>query len=185
VPVYGYRAPTFSITKETQWALPILVEEGYAYDSSIFPVLHDRYGVYGANPHCHEIQTASGTLWEVPPSTVRLAGVPLPIAGGGYFRLFPYPVTQFLLRKEEASGHPLVLYIHPWELDPEQPRMSGPVLSRFRHYINLTKTEGRMRRLLSDFAFSSIAEIIQPLLDLQNVRGVAESLKPKSFYTGH
>lgn len=166
MPVAGYRAPTFTITHETQWALPILVEEGYLYDSSIFPVLHDRYGMYGANPYCHKIQTVSGPLWEVPPSTTQFAGVRIPIGGGGYFRLFPYALTRFLLRSQEASGHPLVFYLHPWELDPEQPRMDGPLLSQFRHYLNLQKTEGRLRQLLEEFAFFPIGERIKPLMEM-------------------
>lgn len=159
-PVLGYRAPSFSITSDSQWALPILVEEGYAYDSSIFPVLHDRYGLPGANPWCHELTTSSGSLMEAPPSTVSVFGLRLPIAGGGYFRLFPYPTLQRWLHKVEVQGHPLVLYFHPWELDPEQPRMNGSLFSQFRHYLNLDKTEGRLRSLLKDFAFAPVRETV-------------------------
>lgn len=163
VPVLGYRAPSFSITSDTQWALPILVEEGYRYDSSIFPIGHDRYGLPGANPLSHELATTAGMLIEVPPSTVRVLGVRLPVAGGGYFRLLPYPALERLLRKVEAEGHPLVLYFHPWELDPEQPRMSGSLVSRFRHYLNLDKTEGRLRLLLKNFSCAPIKEVVGPL----------------------
>lgn len=164
-PVRGYRAPSFSITHDTQWALPILVEEGYTYDSSIFPVVHNRYGLPGANPWCHELTTSSGALMEVPPSTVRVLGVRLPVAGGGYFRLLPYPALERLLRKVEVQGHPLVLYFHPWELDPEQPRMrmNGSLASQFCHYLNLDKTEGRLRSLLQDFAFAPVQKVIGQL----------------------
>ncbi|MGA6826504.1 XrtA system polysaccharide deacetylase [Nitrospira sp. NS4] len=162
-PVHGYRAPSFTITPKTQWALPILVEEGYLYDSSIFPVQHDRYGMPGANPRCHRIETASGPLWEVPPSTVLMGPVRLPIAGGGYFRLYPYPVLRRLLTRAAADGHPLIMYLHPWELDPDQPRMEGSLVSRFRHYLNLRKTEARLHRLVTDFRFTSIREAVEPV----------------------
>ncbi|MCZ6799026.1 MAG: DUF3473 domain-containing protein [Nitrospirae bacterium] len=164
--VLGYRAPTFSVTEETIWALSILVEEGYGYDSSIFPVVHDQYGIPGANPSPHLLSTKSGSIWEVPPSTCQLAGVRLPIAGGGYFRLFPYWVLAWLLRKVEAEGETLVMYLHPWEFDGAQPRMNGPVLSRFRHYLNLSKTESRFVRLLQDFQFGPIREVISPIRQL-------------------
>lgn len=165
-PVQGYRAPTFTITAGTQWALPILVEEGYLYDSSIFPIRHDRYGMPGANPWCHQLTTRAGTLWEVPPSTVMIAGMRIPVAGGGYFRLFPYSLFRGFLRRIERQGQPLVLYLHPWELDPSQPRMNGPLLSRFRHYLNLHKTEKRLAHLLSDFKFAPIREAIKPVGDI-------------------
>ncbi len=158
-PVRGYRAPSFSITKNTMWATQVLVEEGYSYDSSIFPVLHDRYGVPSANPEVHQLMTAAGPLWEVPPSTVKYLGVRVPVAGGGYFRLYPYPVLRSLLRKLEGEGSSLVMYMHPWEFDPNQPRMEGSVVSRIRHYMNLDKTESRLRTLLQDFAFAPIRHV--------------------------
>lgn len=163
ISVNGYRAPSFSITPETCWAFPILVEEGYLYDSSIFPVRHDRYGMPEAHPYCHQIETKSGALWEVPLSTLRVGRVRVPIAGGGYFRLFPYPVLHRLLNRAVAQGSPLIMYLHPWELDPEQPRMDGSLISRFRHYLNLQKTEGRLRQLLIDFKFSAINEAVEPV----------------------
>lgn len=158
-PVLGYRAPSFSITKDTMWAIQILIEEGYAYDSSIFPVVHDRYGMPSANPHLHQLSTPAGLLWEVPPSTVKCLGVRLPVAGGGYFRFYPYVVLRALLRKLEGEGSPLVMYMHPWEFDPDQPRMEGSMVSTFRHYLNLDKTEGRMRALLHDFSFAPIRRV--------------------------
>ena len=166
-PVLGYRAPSFSITKDTMWATQVLVEEGYIYDSSIFPVVHDRYGVPSANPDLHQLLTASGSLWEVPPSTVKCLGVRLPVAGGGYFRLYPYPVLRALLRKLEGEGAPLVMYMHPWEFDPDQPRMEGSMVSRMRHYLNLDKTEGRMRALLEDFSFASIRQVFPQIEQMQ------------------
>lgn len=161
--VNGFRAPSFSITPQTCWALPILVEEGYLYDSSIFPIRHDRYGMPEADPYFHQIKTESGPLWEVPLSTLKVGCVRIPIAGGGYFRLFPYPVLHWLLNRAAAQGSQLIMYLHPWELDPEQPRMEGSLVSRFRHYLNLQKTEGRLRQLLLDFNFAAIGEALEPV----------------------
>ena len=161
--VYGYRAPSFSITKDTKWAIPVLTEEGYLYDSSIFPVLHDRYGMPDATPTIHLLHGEAGCIWEVPPSTANIFGIRLPVAGGGYFRLFPYPILRQLLKRIERAGHPLVMYLHPWELDPDQPKMQGSSLSMFRHYINLHKTEDRLRSLLEDFCFTSIREALEPV----------------------
>jgi len=159
-PVLGYRAPSFSITKDTLWALPILVEEGYLYDSSVFPIVHDRYGMPGAIATCHEIATSAGPLWEIPLSTAKIAGCRIPVAGGGYFRLFPYTLLRWLLRRVEGTGQPLVIYLHPWELDPAQPRMSGPLLSQFRHYLNLGKTERRLSSMLDDFSFGPLRDLL-------------------------
>ena len=168
MPVLGYRAPTFTITQETLWALPILLEEGYAYDSSIFPVYHDQYGIPGANPSPHLISTHSGTLWEVPPSTCKLGWTRIPIAGGGYFRFFPFWLIQYLMRKVEREGESIVFYLHPWEFDADQPRMSGPFRSRLRHYFNLDKTERRFHRLIEAFPFAPIRESIPMIGQLYN-----------------
>ncbi len=159
-PVLGYRAPTFSITKETDWALSVLVEEGYRYDSSIVPIVHDYYGIPGANPTIQTLETDSGPIIEVPPSTCQFAGFKIPIAGGGYFRFFPYFLLKKLLRRVEAQGQPLIMYLHPWELDPGQPRMRGSLLSQFRHYLNLDKVHGRLTQLLQDFPFGPIERLI-------------------------
>jgi len=174
-PVLGYRAPSFSITKDTMWATQILVEEGYVYDSSIFPVLHDRYGVPSANPEAHQLLTVSGVLWEVPPSTVKYLGVRLPVAGGGYFRLYPYAVLRTLLRKLEGEGTSLVMYMHPWEFDPDQPRMEGSLASRMRHYLNLDKTESRMRELLQDFSFAPIRQVFPQIEQMHGARQVPQA----------
>lgn len=174
-PVLGYRAPSFSITKETMWATQILVEEGYLYDSSIFPVFHDRYGVPSANPEVHQLLTTSGLLWEVPPSTIKCLGVRVPVAGGGYFRLYPYAVLRTLLRRLEGEGSPLVMYMHPWEFDPDQPRMEGSLVSRMRHYLNLDKTEGRMQSLLKDFSFAPIRQVFP---QIEQVHGAQLMSRP-------
>lgn len=164
--VVGYRAPSFSITKNSLWALPILVEQGYRYDTSVFPIVHDTYGIPGSQPGLHQISTERGALWELPPSTVEVGSVRVPVAGGGYFRICPYPLFRALLRKAERTGIPLVTYFHPWELDPEQPKMRGSLLSRFRHYTNLRKTEGRLLRLLEDFRFGAIRDVIPEIREL-------------------
>ena len=164
--VYGYRAPSFSITKNSVWALSILCEEGYGYDTSIVPIIHDRYGIPNALSIVHQVRTESGIIWEIPPSTVSICGMKVPIGGGGYFRIFPYWVFRPLLRKAEATNSPLVTYFHPWEVDPGQPRMKGSCLSRLRHYTNLHRTHERLSRLLSDFAFAPIKEVIIPVSEI-------------------
>ena len=156
--IKGYRAPSFSITRESLWALDILAEAGLRYDSSIFPlVAHDRYGIPNAARFPYRVQEQ---LWEVPVSTVRLAGRNWPIAGGGYFRLYPFAVTRWGIRRINAEGHPAIIYLHPWEFDPGQPHIrAARGLSRFRHYINLKYTEGRFRRLLKAFDFGPLEEV--------------------------
>ncbi len=157
-PVLGYRAPSFSITSKSLWALDVLVEEGIAWDTSIFPIRHDRYGIPSAPRHPHFMGNG---LLEIPASTVRVAGVNLPIGGGGYFRLLPYAWTRWGIRRVNATEHrPAVFYVHPWELDPKQPRITAPWLSRLRHYRSLHRTEGRLRTLLSEFSFDSVSSAI-------------------------
>lgn len=178
-PVVGYRAPSFSITSETAWALSILVEEGYTYDSSIY----DRFRrtETESRPSCgFEIVTPAGRIWEVPPSTLQMLGFQIPVAGGGYFRLFPYAASRSFLRRLERQGAKLVMYLHPWEFDPQQPRMDGSWLSQFRHYLNLHKTEKRLSALLEDFQFGSIAQVMQPLWLLEQEKKVSEALECRS-----
>lgn len=164
-PIFGYRAPSFSINERTQWALQILVEEGYVYDSSF----NHRFRKVGASSKalepCYQVETSAGHLWEVPLSTMITLGVHVPVAGGGYFRLMPYGMLRLFLKRLEKSGVQLVMFLHPWEIDPEQPRMEGSWLSRTRHYMNLDKTELRLKRLLQDFQFSSIMGAMNPLRD--------------------
>jgi polysaccharide deacetylase family protein (PEP-CTERM system associated) len=161
-PLLGYRAPSYSITAKSLWALDVLIEEGFVYDASIFPIHHDRYGIPDAPRYPYPIQRRAGTIWEMPPSTVRCFGANLPVAGGGYFRILPYAWTRWgidrLNRREER---PAVFYLHPWEIDPGQPRMGARGLSRFRHYRNLDETEGRLRRLLADFHFDTVSTMFE------------------------
>ncbi len=136
-PVIGFRAPSYSITKKSLWAIDILIEEGFVYDTSIFPIYHDRYGVPGAERFAYVIKREKGRLIEFPPSTYRILGVNLPVAGGGYFRLMPLCVTKSLVRKiNTQEKNPVVLYVHPWEIDTGQPKLNGSRFSKVRHYIN-------------------------------------------------
>ncbi len=160
--VRGYRAPSFSITDRSLWALDVLLDEGYAYDASIFPIRHDRYGIPDAPRHRHEIRRAGGILLEAPGSTVRLAGMNLPVAGGGYFRLLPYRWTRWgIARLNQVERQPAIFYLHPWEIDPGQPRLNAAALSRYRHYRNLDKTHTRLERLLQDFRFTSMSSLLR------------------------
>jgi polysaccharide deacetylase family protein (PEP-CTERM system associated) len=161
-PVIGYRAPSFSIVKRTPWAHRILVEEGYRYDSSVFPIHHDLHGNADAPLEIHDITTESGVIREFPPAVVRWFGQNLPTGGGGYFRFFPYGVTSRWLRSINRLGRPFVFYLHPWEIDPTQPRIpNAPLKSRFRHYLNLHRTESRLKQLLHDFNFVPIREVLK------------------------
>jgi polysaccharide deacetylase family protein (PEP-CTERM system associated) len=154
----GYRAPAFSITRKSLWALAILRDFGIRYDSSIFPLAaHDRYGISDANRFANRID---GGIWEFPVSTVRLAKQNWPVAGGGYFRLFPLGITRHAIRHLNSQKNPAVVYLHPWEFDPSQPRIRGaPLLSRFRHYVNIAKTESRLRAILSEFKFAPVRDV--------------------------
>jgi polysaccharide deacetylase family protein (PEP-CTERM system associated) len=158
--VLGYRAPSFSIVRGREWALDILVEEGYRYDSSLFPVRRAGYGFEGGERDPHRLIRDAGALDEVPPSTIRLGSRLLPAGGGAYFRLFPYALIQGALRSAEARGVPGTFYIHPWELDPEQPRLKVPMKTRIRHYGGLRRSVPRLHRLLTDFEFQTIAETL-------------------------
>ena len=170
-PVVGYRAPSFSITSQTEWAISVLIEEGYRYDSSIYDRFRSTQGRSVTRAGTYQIQTEAGTIWEVSPSTMNACGLQLPVAGGGYFRLLPYATSKMFLKNLEKQGSQLVMYLHPWELDPEQPRMDGPVLSKVRHYLNLRKTEQRLRWLLRDFSFAPINEVIRPIRDIVEAQG--------------
>jgi polysaccharide deacetylase family protein (PEP-CTERM system associated) len=166
-PITGYRAPSFTIMPSTRYALEVLVQEGYTWDSSVVPVVHDVYGWPGADPYLHRIETGSGPLWELPPSTAAVPGARIAIGGGGHFRIYPYPLVRTLLRRIEKKGAPIVFYLHPWEVDPDQPRMAGSRLSRFRHYRNLDKVETRLERLFDDFRFASVREVLPKLAQAQ------------------
>jgi polysaccharide deacetylase family protein (PEP-CTERM system associated) len=162
VAVAGYRAPTFSIGRDTPWAHRVLAEEGHRYSSSVFPVSHDNYGDPDAPRGPHRPDPAG--VVEIPMTTVRLAGRNLPCAGGGWFRLVPYPLFRQGLRmatgpQGQGGGLRGVFYFHPWEVDPDQPRVAAPRLSRFRHYVNLRSMMPRVERLLRDFRWGRMDEV--------------------------
>ena len=159
--IKGYRAPTFSITSSSLWALDVIREQGYLYDSSIFPIKHDRYGIPDAQrfPHVLNLNGAC-TINEFPPSTLRILGFNLPISGGGYLRLLPGRLLSWGIKRiNEVDKQPAVIYLHPWEFDPQQPKIPVKLATRFRHYINLSTTEKKMRHLLNNFNFTTINQL--------------------------
>jgi polysaccharide deacetylase family protein (PEP-CTERM system associated) len=150
--VAGYRAPSFSIGTANPWAQDAIAEAGYRYSSSIYPIRHDHYGVPDADRFAHEARPG---LLEIPIATVRLAGRNWPAGGGGYFRLLPYCVSRWsIARLNRVDARPAMFYFHPWEVDPDQPRVKASAKSRFRHYVNLHRTAPRLARLLRDFRWS-------------------------------
>jgi len=164
--VQGYRAPSYSITGKSLWALDILIEEGFTYDSSIFPVLHDTYGIPDADRFPHTIRTGAGPLVEFPLTTLPLQlgwkKMRLPIAGGGYLRLLPVGIIRRGIEKINLlEKQPAVLYFHPWEIDPQQPRIKAGLKSSFRHYLNLEKTEGKLLKLLSSLQFGTMSSVLE------------------------
>jgi len=155
--VTAYRAPSFSINGRSLWALDVLAELGFTVDSSIFPIRHDRYGMPDARPEPHEIETPSGVITEFPPSVWNFGRFNLPIAGGGYFRLYPLGVTLRGITSVVAAGRPFMFYLHPWEIDPDQPRVTNVGWkSRFRHYVGLRGTEAKLRRLVRTVRFDTM-----------------------------
>jgi len=156
--VCGYRAPTYSVIDRSIWALEILAELGFTYDSSIFPIHHDRYGIPDAPRAPFRFQTPSGPLTEFPITTFRLAGHNMPVGGGGYLRLLPSLYTRLGLQSVQREGLPAVIYIHPWEIDPGQPRLAGRFTSRLRHYTNLSRTLDRFQRVLQTGTYTSFKE---------------------------
>lgn len=159
--VIGYRAPSYSIIKNSLWALDILMDEGFSYDSSIFPIRRDRYGIPNGKRFPYLIYGTNGhSILELPLSTVVVLNSNIPIAGGGYLRLFPFRFIQWGLKRiNEKENQPAVIYLHPWEIDPEQPRIQAEWMSRLRHYINLDRTEAKLQGLLSGFSFAPIKEV--------------------------
>jgi polysaccharide deacetylase family protein (PEP-CTERM system associated) len=159
--VRGYRAPSFSIVRSSLWALDVLIEEGHSYDASIFPIHHDRYGIADAPRAAHVIQRGSGSIVELPASTVRVGATNYPIAGGGYFRLFPYAATRWgISRVNCRDGEPVVLYIHPWEVDPDQPRLDASRIARLRHHAGIATTMDKLRQVTTDFAFGRVIDVL-------------------------
>jgi polysaccharide deacetylase family protein (PEP-CTERM system associated) len=163
-PVRGFRAPSYSIVPGREWALDVLVEEGYTYDSSLFPIWRpDQYGYPGANPDPHWLQRPPGRLAEIPPTTLRRFGMRLPAAGGAYFRVLPYGLVGTAFRDCERRAVPGTFYIHPWELDPGQPRLARAWTTRVRHYGGLARTGARLERLLQEFRFATIAQTVEAM----------------------
>lgn len=160
-PVIGFRAASYSIVARSTWCLDILIDLGFQYDSSIFPIHHDRYGIPAAQRFPHILERQRGSIVEFPLSTVRYCGLNCPIAGGAYLRFFPSWVIRAGIRRiNRVEGQPAIIYVHPWELDPEQPRLNGSVKSRLRHYTNLGRVESRLRRLLTEFSFGTVRDVL-------------------------
>ena len=162
-PCLGFRAPNYSIVAGREWALDVLIEEGYRYDSSLFPVRRPGYGYAGGGRDPYWLERAGGRLLEVPPATLRRLGLNLPAAGGAYFRLLPYGLVRAALRDAARRGMPGTFYLHPWEYDPDQPRFPVKALTRIRHYGGLGRTWSRLERLLGEFRFTSIASRLDTL----------------------
>jgi polysaccharide deacetylase family protein (PEP-CTERM system associated) len=187
-PVTGYRAPSFSITKDTLWALPLLAAAGYVYDSSIFPIKHDRYGIPNALLHVHRRDEG---IWELPLSVWEVGSMRVPVAGGGYLRLYPHSLTSFGIRQVNKAGRPAIVYLHPWEFDPGQPKPAGAsTATLWRHRVNLAGTREKLRRLLGEFAFAPAKDLIRtlagdrvapPTADRSLTNGVPVWLKPEDL----
>lgn len=161
VPMRGYRAASWSITRQSLWALDIVHDLGFEYDSSIFPIHHDVYGIPGAPKRPGMVSTPQGRqIVEFPPSTASFLGLRVPVAGGGYFRLLPYWLTRQGLHQINREGQGFNFYLHPWEVDPDQPRIKAGWVSRFRHYTNLSRTHGRLRRLIGEFRFTTVRNVL-------------------------
>ena len=166
--VIGYRAASYSIVKKTLWALDILIEEGFIYDSSIFPIYHDLYGIPDADRFPHTVSRPSGVIKEFPLSTLEFRidnfKLRIPVAGGGYLRLFPSQVIKNAIKRINIKEkNPAILYLHPWEIDTDQPRINGRYLSRIRHYINLKSTMPKLNILLSEFNFKPLSSFLEYL----------------------
>lgn len=180
--VLGYRAPSYSVTPRSLWALDVLIEEGYAYDSSIFPIQHDRYGIPVSARHAYRLSRPAGPLVEMPASTVRYGPTNFPVAGGGYFRILPYAWTRWgIARLNRVERRPAIFYLHPWEIDPDQPRLKAGFLSRFRHYRNLAETESRLRQLLADFSFGPLRALLPDGWETDRSVGTATGTEPLPY----
>jgi len=164
-PVTGHRAPFFSITKRSLWALDILAEFGVRYDSSVFPVQNYRYGIEHAPRWPHVMPISGGSMFEFPITTWKVLGKNVPIAGGAYFRIYPYGFSRLGIAEVNRAGHPATFYLHPWELDPEHPRIDLPRRIALTHYVNLKAMAPRLRRLLRDFRFAPMRDVIAGLGD--------------------
>jgi polysaccharide deacetylase family protein (PEP-CTERM system associated) len=157
----AYRAPSYSITEKSMWALDVLAELGFTHDSSIYPVSHDRYGIPGFHRHAQIMKTASGPILEIPVASVQLsAGQVAPVGGGAYLRLLPYRYTAAGIRRiNREETQPACIYFHPWELDPQQPKLAQGTIARLRTYSGLSSMEGKLDRLFREFTFSTLTEV--------------------------
>lgn len=169
-PIRTYRAPYFSITEESLWAMDILVENGIEYDSSIFPIRNYRYGIPGAPRYLHGVKTRSGPLLEIPISTIKAFNGRLSLTGGFYLRFFPYPLIKRAIKGINGEGQPAVVYLHPWELDPDHPRLSLPLRVKLTHYHNLTSTKKKLRALLQDFEFAPVIDVVEKRNDIKYIK---------------
>jgi len=162
--ILGYRAPSYSIVRKSTWAFDVLIEQGFLYDSSIFPIRHDRYGIPESPRFPYAITRKNGRIMEFPLSTTRFLGSNIPVAGGGYLRLFPLSFIRWGFRRiNRKEGKPVLLYFHPWEIDPDQPRQAVNTLTCFRHYYNLDRMKCKIEQLLQEFAFTSIFDLLEQL----------------------
>jgi polysaccharide deacetylase family protein (PEP-CTERM system associated) len=162
-PIIGYRAASYSITRKSLWALDILAELGFTWDSSIFPTRHDNYGIPGSPEEPYRIITSSGaSLLEFPLTTAKVMGQAIPAAGGGYFRQYPYALSKWLFERASLNqSKPQIFYLHPWEIDPEQPRVpNASWFSNFRHYTNLKRCLPRLERMIVDFQFGTMSQCL-------------------------
>jgi polysaccharide deacetylase family protein (PEP-CTERM system associated) len=164
-PVRAFRAPSFSINANSLWALDILIDEGFTVDSSIFPIKHDRYGINHSPTVPYRIVRPNGKIIEFPMSVVKRSQFSLPASGGGYFRIMPYVVNRKLLVTINRDSCPAIIYLHPWEFDAQQPRLQADYLSTRRHYLNISRTTGRFARLLQDFSFVSVSQLVATYRD--------------------
>jgi polysaccharide deacetylase family protein (PEP-CTERM system associated) len=175
-PVKLFRAPSFSITRESLWALDILIEEGFETDSSIYPIRHDRYGIPGSPKAPYAISRPAGKIREFPGMTCHVAGLTVPVGGGGYLRLFPWAVTSRLLRQIRNENRPLNVYLHPWEVDVDQPRIAASLKSRFRHYQNLKTMAPKVDRLLSEFRLGTMSDVLDTSFDSSSNQNSADTI---------
>jgi polysaccharide deacetylase family protein (PEP-CTERM system associated) len=184
VRVKGYRAPSFSLVERSLWAVDILLEEGFTYDSSVFPITHDTYGMPNAPTTCFRWQSSGNLmLTELPMSTVKCGRINLPLGGGGYLRILPFTYTRWAANKVSAEGRPLQVYVHPWEIDPEQPRIKAGWKSRLRHYTNLRRTEERLSRLIQSYPFRPLIEVANAVEDSAPVVRIAGNSSHNSGVT--
>lgn len=181
VRVICYRAPSFSITRKSQWALEILAEEGIEVDSSIYPIYHDRYGMPDAQPGIHRREMQSGTIVEFPPTVLQTRLCNIPVSGGGYFRLYPRRFTSACIKRVNRRQHPFMFYVHPWEVDPAQPRLpSSSRISTWRHRVNLHSTHAKLDCVLKRARFGRLSESIGDHLARQADPGTATDVQPSA-----